>query len=111
LFAVVAQDHRVVDALGSAGVTETTINSWALVIEEPAVPGANQGRSGSGQIPFTQDAKAALEASAMRADQQAGVVAPPDILLGLLDVADGAAVQLLTQANADVGVLRRSLTA
>ena len=92
-------------ALGSLGITEEAVNRQ---IGELIAPG--QPRAPLVQIPFSPAAKQALE----RSPREAGTLGhrntgPGHLLLGLLDVGNSQATEILTDLGADPRRVRQQV--
>lgn len=106
------------DALGSIGIDldavrrslERTFGKGVLDPEPPKGPRGWFGRK-SGHIPFTKDAKKALELSLREAlARKDNHIGPEHVLLGVLRAADGTAREIL-EVSVTVDELRRRVHA
>ena len=114
LFAVLDQGGEIAAALAAVGATSTAV--WGQFGREAvdidahhrSAPGRPAG--GVGQIAFSPGARRAVDEAVGESDRLGDKhVEPKHVLLGLLDVTDGRAVQLLTEAGADLDRLRTTL--
>jgi ATP-dependent Clp protease ATP-binding subunit ClpC len=114
LFAVLDQGGEVAAALAAVGATSADV--WGQFgrerIDIDACRRSAPGRPATGarQTLFSPDARRAVEEAVGESDRLgAEHVEPKHVLLGLLDVTDGRAAQLLTEARVDVDRLRTTL--
>lgn len=104
LLGVMGQDHGAVQLLEARGlevdaIREQLKQAFGVGDEQP-----------QGHIPFTAQAKKALEMS-FRESQQLGHdhIGPEHLLLGVLHEGDGGAVQVLSRQGVDVEELAREI--
>jgi len=98
------QDHAVVQLFDAVGVD---IDAVREQVKQIFGVGDEQPQS---HIPFTDQAKKGLESS-LRESMQLGHdhIGPDHVLLGILLVGDGGAVQVLTQLGANVDEMVRQI--
>jgi ATP-dependent Clp protease ATP-binding subunit ClpA len=114
LFAALDQGGEIAAALAAAGATSTGV--WrqfgreAVDIDAHHRSARRRPAGGVGQIAFSLGARRAVDEAAGESDRLGDEhVEPKHILLGLLDVTDGRAAQLLTEAGVDLDRLRTTL--
>jgi ATP-dependent Clp protease ATP-binding subunit ClpC len=104
LIAATEVDERLTSALAGLGLTTEALRGSVTRMVGPG------GHDRPGDVPFTAEAKAALERSLREALQLGhGAIRPPHVVLGLLDVHDGTMPVLLTRLGVRAETIRAAV--